>query len=100
MSTTALTVVNAVLARLRETALTSSTFSSNTYGQLILRFVNEAKRECEDAWDWTILRTSKTVTTAIGTSTYTVTGAGQRYRFYDRRRIIWNATNRTQVMPI
>jgi hypothetical protein len=92
MSTTALSAVNAVLARLRETALTSTTFTSNVYGALILRFVNEAKREVEDAWDWTQLRQTIPISTAIGTSTYTVTGAGQRFRFYDRRKVIWNAT--------
>lgn len=99
MSTTALTIVNSVLARLRESQVVSATFS-NTYPQLVLRFVNEAKREVEDAWDWTALRQSLTVTTAIGTSTYTVMGAGQRYRFYDRRKVIWNTTNKTWVVPI
>jgi hypothetical protein len=98
LATTALTIVNNVLARLRETQATSSTFST-TYPQLILRFVNETKQEVEAAWDWTSLRSTKTVTTASGTSTYTVTGVGQRYRFYDRRKIIWNATNRTWIIP-
>lgn len=99
MSTTALDVVNAVLARLREAQVNSTTFSTDTYGQLILRLVNETKREVEDAFDWTALRTPKVVTTAAATSTYTITGAGNRFRFYDRRKIIWNATNRTQIIP-
>lgn len=98
MSTTALTLVNSVLARLRENQVNSSTFS-NAYPQLVLKFVNEAKQEVEDAWNWTCLRQTKTVTTAGGTSLYTVTGAGQRYRFYDPRKVIWNATNRTWVVP-
>jgi len=98
VSTTALNIVNAVLARLRESQVNSSTFS-NTYPQLILKFVNEAKQEVEDAWDWTALRQTKTVATMAATSLYTVTGAGQRYRFYDRRKIIWNATNRTWIIP-
>lgn len=97
-ATTALTIVNNVLARLREAQANSSTFST-TYPQLILRFVNETKQEVENAWDWTALRSTKTVTTASGTSNYTVTGAGPRYRFYDRRKIIWNSTNRTWVIP-
>lgn len=99
MSTTALTVVNNVLARLRENQVTSVTFATNTYAQLILRFVNEAKQEVEDAWDWTALRQTLTVTTSSGTSTYTVTGAGQRFRFYDARRLIINSTNRTYIVP-
>src|SRR3990167_4558879 len=50
---TALTIVNAVLRRLREAQVTD--FSS-AYATLILDFVNETKRECEDAWRWTDLR--------------------------------------------
>lgn len=99
MATTALTVVNNVLARLRENQVTSVTFATNTYAQLILRFVNEAKQEVEDAWDWTALRQTLTVTTSAGTSTYTVTGAGQRFRFYDPNRVIINATNKTWILP-
>lgn len=98
MSTTALTVVNSVLARLRESQVNASTFS-NTYPQLVLKFVNETMREVEDSWNWTMLRQTKTVNTVGGTSLYTVTGAGQRYRFYDPRKVIWNATNRTWVVP-
>ena len=47
MSTTALSSVNKVLTRLRESAVTSSTFSSNVYAQLILQFLNETKQEIE-----------------------------------------------------
>lgn len=98
MSTTALIIVNSVLARLRESQANSATFA-NAYPQLILKFVNETKQEVEDAWDWTALRQTLTVPTVAATSTYTVTGAGQRYRFYDRRKVIWNRTNQTWVMP-
>lgn len=97
MSTTALTVVNNVIKRLRENQVNSTNFLTDAYGQLILQFVNETKREVENAWDWTILRQSLTVTTAVGTSTYSVTGAGDRFRFYDPRQIIINATNRTTI---
>ena len=47
---TYLTLVNDVLSRLRESEVTS--VSDNTYSSLIGRFVNEAKREVEDAWNW------------------------------------------------
>jgi hypothetical protein len=99
MSTMALDLVNAVLARLRESQVASGSFATDTYAQLILRLANETKTEVEDAFDWTALRTAKVVTTAAATSTYTITGVGQRFRFYDRRKIIWNATNRTQIIP-
>ncbi len=99
MATTALTVVNNVLKRLRESTVTSGTFATNTYAQLILQFVNETKRECEDAWNWTMLRETKTITTAAGTATYSATGAGQRFKFYDPESKIINATDKTYVTP-
>ena len=98
MSTTALSSVNKVLTRLRESAVTSSTFPSNIYAQLILQFVNETKQEIENAWDWTILRQTLSITTVIGTNTYSITGAGQRFRFYDKRQIIINETTKDLIV--
>ena len=56
---TYLTLVNDVLSRLRESEVTS--VSDNTYSSLIGRFVNEAKREVEDAWNWNRLRSTITI---------------------------------------
>ena len=98
MSTTALSSVNKVLTRLRENAVTSSTFLSNTYAQLILQLLNETKQEIENAWDWTILRQSIAITTAIGVNTYSITGAGQRFRFYDKRQLIINETTKDLIV--
>jgi hypothetical protein len=100
MSTTALTVVNNVLQRLRESTVTSSTFSTNTYAQLVLKFVNDTKREVEDAYNWTSLRRAISFNLSSGTATYTLTGAGQRFRFVDRRKVLWNNTNRTGIYPM
>ena len=75
---TYLQLVNSVLARLRETAVTA--VSDTSYSTLIGYFVNEAKRQVEDAWNWDCLRTEITVTTSPGTSTYTVTGSGLRHK--------------------
>lgn len=83
---TALQLVNKVLRRLREDEVT--TFTSS-YTKLILDFVNEAKREVEEAWNWTFLRTTKTVTTSAGTRQYALTGAGSRFRVLD----VWDSTN-------
>lgn len=99
MATTALTIVNNVLARLREDPVTSATFASNTYAQLILRFVNEAKRECEDAWNWQALRQTLSFVTVNGTIGYTLTGAGQRFRFYDDNKTMLDTTNRNHIFP-
>lgn len=72
---TYLSLVNSVLARLRKESVT--TITESTYAQLIGKFVNDSKRQVEDAWNWDVLHSTKTVTTASGTSTYTVTGSGK-----------------------
>lgn len=50
---TYLELVNDVLIRLREQ--TVSTVSLTTYSTLIGKFVNDAKRQIEDAYDWNAL---------------------------------------------
>jgi len=75
---TYLQLVNDVLARLREQAV--GTVSANAYSSLIGKFVNDSKRQVEDAWNWEALHSTLTVTTAAGTSNYTVTGIGRRFK--------------------
>lgn len=75
---TFLQLVNDVLARLRESSVT--TVNSTAYSQLIGKFCNDAKRQVEDAWNWDALTTTITVTTSNGTSLYTVAGSGIRQR--------------------
>ena len=78
---TYLELVNDVLVRLRET--TVSTVSETTYSALIGKFVNDAKRQIEDAYNWNCLAQTITVTTTAGTSSYALTGAGQKFRVND-----------------
>lgn len=78
---TYLELVNDVLVRLREE--TVSTVSETTYSSLIGKFVNDAKRAIEDAYEWNILGTTVVVTTTSGTSSYSLTGAGQKFRVQD-----------------
>lgn len=73
---TYLELVNAVLRRLREDEVAAVT--DTDYSQLIGDFVNDAKRQVEDAWDWTALRTTTTITTVAGTSKYALTDYGIR----------------------
>ena len=75
---TYLSLVNDVLARLRESSVASVTTSS--YSALIGKFVNDAKRQVEDAWTWDAMADTITIPTVSGTSTYTVTGAGMSPR--------------------
>lgn len=78
---TYLDLVNNVLIRLREEQVT--TVSATTYSTLIGEFVNDAKRQVEDAWNWTALRSTLTVTTAADTFNYEMNGAGVRFKVLD-----------------
>jgi hypothetical protein len=75
---TYLELVNDVLVRLRES--TVSTVGETTYSSLIGKFVNDAKRQIEDTYTWNVLNQTVTVTTAGGTSSYSLTGTGQKFR--------------------
>jgi len=78
---TYLELVNDVLVRLREPTVT--TVALNSYSTLIGKFVNDAKRQIEDAFSWNILGTTITVTTAASTASYALTGAGQKFQVLD-----------------
>jgi hypothetical protein len=78
---TYLELVNDVLVRLRES--TVSIVGETTYSALIGKFVNDAKRQIEDSYNWNCLSQTITVTTTGGTSSYALTGAGQKFRIND-----------------
>jgi hypothetical protein len=78
---TYLELVNDVLARLREP--TVSTVTQTSYSTLIGKFVNDAKRQIEDAFSWNVLGQTITVTTTASTSSYSLTGAGQKFQVMD-----------------
>jgi len=76
---TYLSLVNDVLVRLREPIV--STVTENTLSTLVGKFVNDAKRECSDAYDWDAFTTSVTISTTASQYTgYSLTGAGTRFR--------------------
>ena len=78
---TYLELVNDVLIRLREPTVT--TVALNSYSTLIGKFVNDAKRQIEDAFSWNVLGQTITVTTAASTASYSLTGAGQKFQVMD-----------------
>ena len=78
---TYLELINDVLVRLRET--TVSTTTETTYSTLIGKFVNDAKRQIEDAFSWNALGQTITVTTTASTASYSLTGAGQKFQVMD-----------------
>ena len=73
---TFLDCINGVLRRLRETEVTL--VNESDYAVLVGDMVNEAKREVEDAWNWSVLRQTITVTTAASTTNYTLSGSNMR----------------------
>lgn len=70
---TYLQMVNNVLTRMRER--TVSSVAQNTYSSLIGVLVNDAKREVEDAWDWSALRTTLSADTVASTFSYSLVGS-------------------------
>lgn len=78
---TYLQLINDVLIRLRETQV--STNNETTYSTLVGRFVNDAKRQIEDAYAWNVLGTTFTLTTTAGVYSYSMTGVGQKFQVMD-----------------
>lgn len=71
---TYLEIVNKVLVRLREN--TVSTWDQTTYSTMVGAFINDAKKECEDAWNWSANREILSLSTSASTENLTLTGFG------------------------
>lgn len=80
-SLTYLELVNDVLVRLRENEVTS--VQDTAYSKLIGKFVNDAKRICEDAYTWNALSDTLTADTGADIFNYVLVGSGQRFRVLD-----------------
>lgn len=78
---TYLQLVNNVLKRLRER--TVSTVEETAYSTLISILVNDAKEEVENAWAWSALRETLTVTTVADTFNYELNGTQNRLTVLD-----------------
>jgi hypothetical protein len=74
-------LVNSVLRRLRETEVSS--VNDNAYSKLIGDFVNDAKRNVEDSYNWNSLSDTLTAVTAPALFNYVLVGSGQRFRVID-----------------
>jgi hypothetical protein len=76
-----LELTNSVLRRLREPEATS--VSDNDYVRLIATYVNDSKRQVEDAYNWNSLSDTLSAVTAVDIFNYVLTGSGQRFRCID-----------------
>jgi hypothetical protein len=76
-----LELVNEVLIRLREDPVTG--VNQNKYSRLIGLYVNDAKRQVEDAYNWNALSETVTVQTSPNLFNYILTDTGIRFRVLD-----------------
>jgi hypothetical protein len=76
-----LELTNEVLIRLREPE--ASSVSDNAYVKLIAKYINDSKRQVEDAYNWNSLSETLSATTGADVFNYVLTGTGQRFRVID-----------------
>ena len=69
---------------MREDEVSSIENSNDSYVKLIGEFVNDARRIVEDAWDWSALRSTITVTTEDNLFSYSMTGTNNSFKILGR----------------
>jgi hypothetical protein len=87
---TYLDLVNDVLIRLREPEVAN--VSDTTYSKLIGKFVNDSKRQVENAYDWNDISETFTFNTTASTYQYALTSVNSRYKIL---QVIDNTKNIT-----
>jgi len=92
---TYLQLVQSVLRRLREDD-TITSVSDNSYSRLIGEFVNDSKRIVEDSWDWSVLRTTFTISTTSDIFRYQLEGSDISLKILD----IVNDTSNCFLKPV
>ena len=83
-----LSLVNDVLVRMREPEV--STVNENVLSKLVSKYVNDSKRQVEDAYNWNALTTTLTATTEADVFNYVMVGTGSRFKVIE----IYNNTSR------
>jgi hypothetical protein len=76
-----LELTNDVLVRLREPE--ASSVSDTAYVKLIAKYINDSKRQVEDAYNWNSLSETLSAVTTAGIFNYVLEGTGQRFRVID-----------------
>lgn len=76
-----LDLVNDVLIRLRENEVSS--VNDTPYSKLISKFVKDAQRQVEDAYNWNGLSNTLTMNTVADLYNGVLVGSGQRFRVID-----------------
>ena len=86
-----LAAINSVLVRLRERTVES--INENEYSSLIATLINDSIQEVEQAWDWSALRNTSTVTTISGIFSYELTNSQDNVKVLS----VVNATSQSDV---
>jgi hypothetical protein len=76
-----LDLVNDVLVRLREDEVQS--VAESKYSKLIGKFINDGKRQVEDAYMWNVLRQTYSINTIPDVFSYILTNSGIRFKLED-----------------
>jgi len=76
-----LQLTNSVLRRLREPEATS--VNDNDYVKLIATYINDSKRQVEDAYNWNALSETLSASTASDIFSYVLEGSGVRFKMID-----------------
>jgi len=91
---TYLELVNDVMVRMREPEV--STVNQNVLSKLVGKFINDAKRQVEDAYTWNTLSTTLTLTTTPTTYNYVLPNTGSRFKVSE----VFDNTNKTTLRAI
>lgn len=91
---TYLELVNDVLVRMREPEV--STVNQNVLSKIVGRFINDAKRQVEDAYTWNAIAATITITTTPSTYNYTLTNSGSRFKVSE----VFNNTNKVNLRAV
>lgn len=86
-----LELVNDVLIRLREPSVGS--INENALSAVVGKFVNDAKRQVEDAYNWNSLTETLTAVTSPNVFNYGLVGSGARFKVID----VYNQTSLIQM---
>jgi hypothetical protein len=91
---TYLELVNDVLVRLREPEVT--TVTQNVLSKIVGKFVNDSKRQVEDAYTWNALSTTLTLTTTPAVYNYTLVNTGNRFKVSE----VFDTTNKVTLRAV
>lgn len=91
---TYLELVNDVLVRLREPEVT--TVSQNVLSKIVGKFVNDAKRQVEDAYTWNAISKTLILSTTPSVYSYSLLDTGSRFKVSD----VFDITNKVTLRSV